>query len=81
MKPRYAVIVLALTVAAVACLVPAVSPATTPGKPNILFILTDPQEQVNLINDPQYAQTVARLRVRLKDWLAGFDRPFGEFVP
>lgn len=41
----------------------------------------DPGERVNLIKDPKYAQTVAELRGRLKNWLAGFDRPFGEFVP
>ncbi|MCU0913487.1 MAG: sulfatase-like hydrolase/transferase [Planctomycetes bacterium] len=41
----------------------------------------DPQERVNLIKDPQQAQTVADVQGRLKDWLAGFNRPFGEFVP
>ena len=41
----------------------------------------DPTEQVNLIKDPRYAQTVADLKDRLKSWLTGFERPFGEFVP
>lgn len=41
----------------------------------------DPDEQVNLIKDPRHAKTVADLRGRLKSWLAGFERPFGEFVP
>lgn len=41
----------------------------------------DPEERVNLVKDPQYAQTVAELRGLLKGWLVGFDRPFGEFVP
>ena len=41
----------------------------------------DPGERVNLIKDPQYAQAVAELQGRLKSWLAGFDRPFGELVP
>ena len=41
----------------------------------------DPNERVNLINDPRYAQTVTDLQGRLKGWLAGFERPFGEFVP
>jgi hypothetical protein len=36
---------------------------------------------VNLIRDPQHARTVEDLRGRLKDWLVGFGRPFGEFVP
>lgn len=41
----------------------------------------DPEERVNLVKDPEYAQTVAELRGRLKGWLAGLERPFGEFVP
>lgn len=41
----------------------------------------DPEERVNLVKDPQYAQTVAELRGLLKGWLVGFDRPFGESVP
>ena len=41
----------------------------------------DPDERVNLIKDPGYAKTVADLQSRLKSWLAGFGRPFGEFVP
>ncbi len=40
----------------------------------------DPEERVNLIRDPQHARTVEDLRGRLKDWLVGFERPFGEFV-
>jgi arylsulfatase A-like enzyme len=42
---------------------------------------TDPEERVNLIKAPQHVQTVAELWVRLKSWLAGLERPFGEFVP
>lgn len=41
----------------------------------------DPGERVNLAKDPQHSQTVAELKSRLKDWLAGFKRPFGEFTP
>ncbi|MEI7732278.1 MAG: sulfatase-like hydrolase/transferase [Verrucomicrobiota bacterium] len=41
----------------------------------------DPGEKHNLAKDPQHAQTVADLKTRLKGWLAGFNRPFGEFVP
>ena len=41
----------------------------------------DPDEKLNLIKDPQYARTTADLRNRLRGWLAGFERPFGEFVP
>jgi len=40
----------------------------------------DPNEQVNLAKDPKHAQTIAELKGRLKDWLAGFNRPFGEFT-
>ncbi len=40
----------------------------------------DSGERVNLANDPKHAQTVAELRTRLKEWLAGFGRPFGEFT-
>jgi len=41
----------------------------------------DPEERVNLAKDLQYAQTVVELRGRLRDWLTGLERPFGEFVP
>jgi hypothetical protein len=41
----------------------------------------DPRERVNLAKDPQHVQTVADLKSRLKEWLAGFNRPFGEFTP
>jgi len=41
----------------------------------------DPDERVNLAKDPKYTETVAELRGRLKGWLAGMERPFGEFVP
>jgi arylsulfatase A-like enzyme len=41
----------------------------------------DPGEKKNLAKDLQHAQTVADLKARLKTWLAGFNRPFGEFVP
>jgi len=41
----------------------------------------DPGERVNLIKDAAHARTVAELQGRLKNWLVGFDRPFGEFVP
>jgi arylsulfatase A-like enzyme len=41
----------------------------------------DPDEKTNLIRDPNNAATVAQLKARLKEWLAGFNRPFGEFVP
>jgi len=41
----------------------------------------DPNEQVNLFKDPKYAITVADLQGRLKKWLAGFERPFGELSP
>lgn len=41
----------------------------------------DPDEQVNLIKDPRHAKTVVDLQGRLKNWLVGFERPFGEFVP
>lgn len=41
----------------------------------------DPSERVNLIKDPKHAQTVAELKGRLKEWLSGFKRPFGEFAP
>ena len=41
----------------------------------------DPGERVNLIRDPQSAQTVAELRGRLKGRRAALERPFGEFVP
>ena len=37
-------------------------------------------EGVNLIEDPIHAKTVVELQGRLKGWLAGFKRPFGEFV-
>ena len=40
----------------------------------------DPNEQVNLAKDPKHAQTVAELKGRLKGWLAGFNRPYGEFT-
>ena len=41
----------------------------------------DPNEQVNLAKDSKHAQTLAELKSRLKEWLAGFNRPFGEFSP
>jgi len=41
----------------------------------------DPGERLNLAKDPKHAQTVAELKSRLKEWLAGFPRPFGEFAP
>jgi arylsulfatase A-like enzyme len=41
----------------------------------------DPGERVNVVKDPKNAQVVAELQARLKDCLAGFERPFGEFVP
>lgn len=41
----------------------------------------DPGERLNLAKDPKHAQTVAELKSRLKEWLAGFQRPFGEFAP
>jgi len=41
----------------------------------------DPAELVNLARDPKHAQTLAELKGRLRDWLVGFKRPFGEFVP
>lgn len=37
----------------------------------------DPCERVNLAQDPQHSQTVAELKSRLREWLAGFSRPFG----
>jgi arylsulfatase A-like enzyme len=36
----------------------------------------DPAERVNLAKDPSHAKTLAELKSRLKDWLAGFERPF-----
>ena len=51
------------------------------GADQLYDLQADPGEQVNLIADPDHAQTVAVLQGRLKGWLAGFDRPFGEFVP
>jgi arylsulfatase A-like enzyme len=41
----------------------------------------DPEERVNLAKDTRHAQTVAELKGRLKEWLAGFKTPFGEFTP
>ncbi|MFZ5829211.1 MAG: sulfatase [Planctomycetota bacterium] len=41
----------------------------------------DPDERVNLARNPEHAKAMAELKQRLKEWLAGFDRPFGEFVP
>ena len=41
----------------------------------------DPLERVNLVRDPQHASTVAEMKRRLRGWLAGFDRSFGEFAP
>jgi len=41
----------------------------------------DPEERVNLAKELQYAQTVTELRGRLRDWLTGLERPFGEFAP
>jgi arylsulfatase A-like enzyme len=39
----------------------------------------DPGERVNLAKDPKHAQTLTELKSRLKAWLSGFNRPFGEF--
>ncbi len=36
---------------------------------------------INLAKDPQHAPTVAELEARLKQWLAQFARPVGEFTP
>lgn len=41
----------------------------------------DHDERANLIKDPKYTKTIIDLQGRLKGWLAGFGRPFGEFVP
>ena len=41
---------------------------------------TDPDEKVNLANDPQHVQTVAKLKTRLRKLLSDFNRPFGEFT-
>lgn len=41
----------------------------------------DPEERVNLARDPKHAQTLAELKGRLRGWLVGFNRPFGEFGP
>lgn len=41
----------------------------------------DPHERANLAKDPRHAQTLAELKGRLKELLAGFNRPFGEFAP
>jgi arylsulfatase A-like enzyme len=40
----------------------------------------DPRERVNLAQNPEHVQTAADLKGRLKEWLAGFHRPFGEFA-
>jgi arylsulfatase A-like enzyme len=39
----------------------------------------DPDEQVNLAGNAQYAQTLAEMKARLKEFLDTFPRPFGEF--
>ena len=41
----------------------------------------DPDERVNLAQDPKHVQTLTEMKGRLTGWLAGFNRPFGEFVP
>jgi arylsulfatase A-like enzyme len=48
MKPRYGFITLAFALAVTTFLVPAVSWAASPNKPNILFILTDDQNRDTL---------------------------------
>jgi arylsulfatase A-like enzyme len=39
----------------------------------------DPDEKVNLANDPKYAETLSEMKARLKSFLDRFPRPFGEF--
>ncbi|MCS6859402.1 MAG: sulfatase [Abditibacteriales bacterium] len=38
----------------------------------------DPDEQVNLANDPQHAKILEEMKGRLAEWLKSFPRPFGE---
>ena len=40
---------------------------------------SDPDEKRNLAGNPKYAEVLAELKARLKEWLATFPRPFGEF--
>ena len=40
----------------------------------------DPDEQVNLAKDPKYAKVVDQMKARLREYLATFPHPFGEFT-
>lgn len=49
--------------------------------PDQLYDLeNDPHETKNLAADPRYAPILADMKQRLAQWLATFERPFGEFL-